>query len=380
MKILTLTHEYPPIGGGGGQAAMDIARGLVSLGHEVKVITAHYGELSTRTVDGGVDVYRLHSLRKEAFRAGLPAMGAYVLASTLMGVKIARDWRPDVIHAHFAVPAGAAAYALSLFSGIPYILTIQLGDVPGASPEKTGRWFRWIKPLTPPIWKKASCIAAVSAWVRQMALENYPVPIEVIPNGIPAEWVHTDPPLAHQPPGILFAGRFVEQKNLPVLLDTLEAVRDLSWTATLAGDGQLHAWVEQQLFERGLNERVRLTGWITPGAVVDLCRGSDIYFMPSLTEGLPLTGVMGLSAGLALVLSNAGGNVDLVEHGKNGYLFPPDDVMSFSAALRGLISNPEQLLSCKKRSLEISERFRVEKIICLYEKLLHKAAASPKHS
>ena len=70
-------------------------------------------------------------------------------------MKLAREWKPDLIHVHFAVPAGALAWILRRLTGIPYVLTAHLGDVPGGVPEKTGRWFRWIYPFTPPIWKKS---------------------------------------------------------------------------------------------------------------------------------------------------------------------------------------------------------------------------------
>ena len=42
MNILVLTHEYPPIGGGGGKVAQDLCQGLVKRGHNIPVLTAHY--------------------------------------------------------------------------------------------------------------------------------------------------------------------------------------------------------------------------------------------------------------------------------------------------------------------------------------------------
>jgi len=45
MRILTLNHEYPPLGGGGGKACQDIAAELSARGHEVVVFTSHFGDL-----------------------------------------------------------------------------------------------------------------------------------------------------------------------------------------------------------------------------------------------------------------------------------------------------------------------------------------------
>ena len=154
MRILVLIHEYPPVGGGGGRVAQDLCESLAKRGHTLKVLTAHFAELAeVEEPLPGLTLYRLKSMRREAFRAGLPAMAGFVGAALLKGLEVARAWKPDVIHVHFAVPGGAAAWLLSKLSGVPYVLTAHLGDVPGGVPEKTGKWFKWIFPLTPPIWR-----------------------------------------------------------------------------------------------------------------------------------------------------------------------------------------------------------------------------------
>ena len=83
MKILVLIHEFPPVGGGGGRAAQDICRGLTERGHEVTVLTAHLKGLPKKELVDGIRVLRLPSLRREAFRADLLAMGGYVLSGLL---------------------------------------------------------------------------------------------------------------------------------------------------------------------------------------------------------------------------------------------------------------------------------------------------------
>ena len=80
-------------------------------------------------------------------------MACFILRSTLRGLQIIRRENPDLIHAHFAVPAGAAAWALSRLTGKPYFITAHGGDVPGGAPQKTDRWFRYVLPFTKPFWK-----------------------------------------------------------------------------------------------------------------------------------------------------------------------------------------------------------------------------------
>ena len=147
MRILVLVHEFPPIGGGGGRVAQDLSQGLAQKGHEIKILTADLNGIQDDLDSLGFSVERIPSGRRELFRADLKAMSGYVIAGLLRARKIIKNWSPDVIHVHFAVPAGPIAWLLSKFYGIPYVLTAHLGDVPGGAPEKTNRWFRWILPL-----------------------------------------------------------------------------------------------------------------------------------------------------------------------------------------------------------------------------------------
>src|SRR5688572_19299587 len=124
MRILVLNHEFPPIGGGGGRAAEDICRGLARRGHDVTVLTTYLKGLPYKEKKDGYQILRIPSLRIQPFRASFVAMAAYVLAGLWPGYRTIRLLRPDVIHVHFAVPAGVLAWALSKFSGIPYVLTV----------------------------------------------------------------------------------------------------------------------------------------------------------------------------------------------------------------------------------------------------------------
>ena len=184
MKILVLIHEFPPVGGGGGRAAQDICRGLAERDHDIVVLTAHLKGLPKEEMMDGIRVLRLPSLRREAFRAALKAMGAYVLSGLWAGFRFIKRWQPDLVHVHFAVPAGALAWMLSKLTGVPYVMTVHLGDVPGGTPEKTRGWFKWVMPFTYPIWRDAKRVIAVSEFTRQLALKHYKREIEVIPNGV----------------------------------------------------------------------------------------------------------------------------------------------------------------------------------------------------
>ncbi len=368
MKILILSHEFPPVGGGGGRVAQDLALGLAARGHEIRVLTAHLDGLTLVETVKGVQVERIPLKRKAAYRAEFADMARYDLVAFQVGLNIIRAWRPDVIHAHFAVPAGAAAFALSKLTGVPYVLTVHLGDVPGAVPEKTDKWFKWIFPLTPSIWRSAAKVVSVSEFTRQMALRHYAVPIEVIPNGVELAALP-----AHQPskgtPRLVFAGRFVETKNPEHLVRALSRLADLPWTCAMLGDGPLLESVRETVAGSGVASRFSLPGWVTPEQVLSQFAQSEVLVLPSRSEGLSVVGVQALGMGLAMVLSDAGGNLELVQEGENGFLFPGDDVEALTDRLRKLLESPSVLQSAQGKSRVMAKRFDLPQIIDQYEAL-----------
>lgn len=355
--------------------AQEICQGLAKRGHEVWVLTAHHGSLPLTQNLNGVEVVRVRSGRVSPYQAGLGAMAGFVAAGLLAGQRMVRHSPPDLIHVHFAVPSGPVAWALSRRFQIPYVLTAHLGDVPGGVPEKTSRWFRWIAPLTPPIWKDAAQVTAVSEFTRRLAGQHYPVNIEVIPNGVDLQDLDPGVICAGSPPQIIFAGRFTEQKNPLQVVRTLSRLQDLDWRCLMVGDGMLYAEVEAEIERLGMKERFSLPGWVTPEEVIECFRRSDILFMPSHSEGLPVVGVRALALGLAVTASRVGGFIDLVEDGVNGRLVEPVSPEGYERALRELLVDRLYLQRQREASRLKAQAFDLETVVSAYEELFQRVLA-----
>jgi glycosyltransferase involved in cell wall biosynthesis len=373
MRILVLIHEFPPVGGGGGRVVEDVYQGLHKLGHETCVVTPHFKGLPKREKRGGVQIWRIPSGRIYPYKATLFDMTLYVLMGFIRCLPFIRTWRPDVIHVHFAVPAGALAWGLSKITKVPYIITAHLGDVPGGSPTKTDNWFWWIYPFTPMIWKSASRITSVSEHTKSLTMKHYPGDIQVIPNGVNLDELSPGEIRVGLPPRIVFAGRFVHQKNLLTLVRILNKVQDLDWDCVLLGDGELRKEIENEIKLCNLQDRVSLLGWVTPEDVIDWFGKSDILLMPSLWEGLPVVGVQALSMGLAIIASHVGGLLDLVDSGKNGYLIELNDTVAWEQHLRSLLNDRDKLRKFRNSSRKAAEKFSLPEIVRAYEEVLLKA-------
>jgi glycosyltransferase involved in cell wall biosynthesis len=376
LRILTLCYEYPPVGGGGGAVAKSVAERLAVRGHQLRVITGGMRRLPRRETINGVAIRRTLPGRLHADRCTVPEMAAYLALAMIPALREIAAWRPHVMHAHFAVPTGALAFAVSCFRQVPYVITAHLGDVPGGFAEQTAGLFRWLKPWTVPIWRRAAAISAVSEHVRELATKAYGVPVQTILNGTATTGIAATPLTPHAPPHLVFAGRFVSQKNLPVLIDALSRIAAAPWRATLIGDGPLMNELRAQIARAGLQARIALPGWQERSAVDHIMAEADVFVIPSSAEGLPMAAVQALQHGLAIVGSDIGGLHDVIVHEGNGFLVPPGDAAALAARLQLLLEDRPLLFRMKTASGARGELFDLDRITTQYENLLRAAAAT----
>ena len=372
MKILVLCYEYPPVGGGGGRVAARVAEGLAKRGHELRVVTSGMGHLPRCETINGVEVQRPRSFRRREDTCSVPEMALYLATGFPASLRICRDWKPDVIHAHFVVPTGALAFPLHRLSGIPYVLTAHLGDVPGGVPEQTDRLFRFLGPAIRPIWREAAATTAVSTFVAGLANRASGVEPRVILNG-------TDPvsaefrALPNTPPHILMLGRLSVQKDPLLAIRALALMRDLDWTFEVIGEGPLGDEMRSLARTENIAGRVTFSGWLDASDVSRRLAASDILLMTSIHEGLPVAGIEALHHGLAIVGSRIGGLADIIDEGVNGFLVERT-AGPFHDKLRQLVENPQLLLSLRSASREKSRHFRMADRIADYEEVLAGAA------
>jgi glycosyltransferase involved in cell wall biosynthesis len=372
MKILVLCYEYPPVGGGGGRVAASVAEGLVRNGHKVRVVSAGLRHLPREKVVNGVTVLRPQSFRRREDTCSVPEMAIYLLTAFFPAWKLCSTWKPDVIHAHFVVPTGALAFALHQLTGIPYVLTAHLGDVPGGVPEQTDSLFRALGPFIQPIWKKAAAVTAVSGFVADLALKNCGVRASVILNGVPM----IPPPAtlqAGRPPRIVMLGRLSIQKNPLLAIQALELVKDLPWHFEVIGDGPLSEAMRNLVHSCALEGRVTFSGWLAGEEVSKRLAMADVLLMTSTSEGLPMAGIEALRHGLAIVGSRIGGLSDVIDDGTNGF-FCDLRPQAFGHSLRSILTDSDSLVRMRRASLLKALAFNLPDRVRDYEALLAEAA------
>ena len=375
MKILTLCYEYPPVGGGGGRMAHNVNSVLARRGHQIRVQTAWLPGLAKYEVREGVEIFRTFGFRRRADLCTVPEMAGYVATSLLPSLQHIRKWKPDIIHAHFAVPTGALALACRVLTRVPYVLTAHLGDLPGGNPDQTDSLFRALDLLIRPIWAKASGTSASSSFAAGLARAAYQVEPHIILNGISMVGRPSSSKAPTSPLAIAAIGRFNPQKNFPWMIEAL-APGSFPWHLTLIGDGSQRAEIEAAVRKSNLQDRVTLTGWVPEPRMREVLASSDILLMPSTSEGNPVAAIEALKNGVAILGSNIGGLTDLIEDGGNGFAVPINSFELIRDRLATMSSDLELLARMKSHSLELSQRFDIETIATGFEALLHKAATA----
>jgi glycosyltransferase involved in cell wall biosynthesis len=144
------------------------------------------------------------------------------------------------------------------------------------------------------------------------------------------------------PAGAPLAGiiaRLTEQKAHRHLFDAMAATPGLaSLHLLVVGDGELREDLRACVDRLGLSARVHFLG--ARRDLGDLLEAIDLFVMPSLWEGLPLSMVLAMGAGLPVVASRVAGIPEVVKNGVTGLLVPPGDVSALGSALARLVSDP----------------------------------------
>lgn len=159
----------------------------------------------------------------------------------------------------------------------------------------------------------------------------------VLPNAVSVPVIDSE---LSQEPNILFLGRLNERKN-PKLL--LEAAADLrndfpNLKVVLAGDGNTRECLEQAKV-LGIDDQVLICGWVDGKAKHDLMSQAQIFCLPSNNEGLPMSILEAMSYGLPVVSSAVGGIPQLIDDGKDGFLFEPNNKDALKMILSRLLED-----------------------------------------
>lgn len=270
--------------------------------------------------------------------------------------KLMKREQPDVVHTHLDVIkyAVAAAKLAGVKKCVHTVHSLADREAEGRIQKIiNGGYFRrgWSVPV------------ALTPQVRDSVAAFYgllPEHIPMIYNGIDLSRCipKTDYSLG-ETVTILHVGRFDVPKNHPGLLEAFRLLRltHPECRLRLVGDGDLRADMEALAQEKGLGDVVEFCGM--QSNVYPYLHDADIFVLPSIYEGNPMTMIEAMGTGLPIVASRVGGIPDMVADGQSGILVEPEPESICEGLIR-LVENPELRQSLGQTARTQSQRFSAE--------------------
>jgi glycosyltransferase involved in cell wall biosynthesis len=343
VRVLHLTSSFPR------DARDHVAPFLLDLLHaeqeaglDVAVLTPHDADLPMRETIEGVEVHRFRygpaSMERLSYRGGLLGssrrvgglmLPVYLAAFKRAAEEAATNLKPDVLHAHWWLPAGLCALPAARKLDIPLVVTIHGSDA---------HLLRYppLRSLASYVLHRASLVATVSQDLQRQVEDIDPrLPTAVLRLPVHADF--TVAPMPEDPPiRLLAAGRLAPEKGFDVLIEAMRIVLDHGMDVSLEIVGSGPERRRLAALAAPLGDKVRLIPAL-PHANL-LRRLDDVHALvaPSRREGLGMVALEAFTRGRPVIASRVGGLAETVEDGVDGFLVAPEDPIALAAAIARL--------------------------------------------
>jgi glycosyltransferase involved in cell wall biosynthesis len=353
---------------GGAQIhLLDVLKNLPS-GCQPSVATGEDGYLVDEARKLGIPVHLIRHLRQPMS----PVNDLLALGEMMALIK--RE-SPDLIHAHTS-KAGLLGRLAGWFTKTPTVFTAHTWSFADGI---SGLQRRISIPMERFAGRIGGKIVTVSR-ANEMAATREAITdqdnIVTIWNGIPDTDRRATPGLA-EIPKIVMVARFAAQKDQLSLVQALSAVQQ-PWRLAFVGDGPTRGEVTAEVERLGLSDKVAFLG--DRGDIADVLASADLFVLSTKWEGLPLSILEAMRAGLPVISSDVGGCSEAIDDGITGFLTPACDVSKLSEKLETALSSKPLLTAMGKAGRERFYRdFRIESMMDKLMNVYREALRAKRH-
>lgn len=351
-----LNYEFPPIGGGGGKAHLnllteyakqkDLHIDVLTSCPEPKNITEPFSQnITIHKI--GIHKKSLHFWRKiEVLEWLFRARGK------LNELLLENDY--DLAHAFFGFPTGWLTYRHR--KKLPYLVSLRGSDVPGDNP-RLALEYKLLAGLFRKIWKNADRLVANSSGLAQRAKRLAPsLNYEVIPNGIDATRFTpalNKPPL--KPFKLITVGRLTQVKRLDLAIWAIHRAKKsgLDTELTIVGNGNLTEQLKALTKKLQLTNNIHFTGWLEPDDIPHYYRSHHAFLLTSINEGMNNAMLEAMASGLPIITTPCEGTAELVTN--NGFIVSDHTPKNIAAAITKTANNSEkyaQMAECSRKTAQ----------------------------
>ena len=353
MKILMLTWEYPPrVVGGIARVVYDLSHRLIKDGHEVTVITYREGNAPYYEDDKGVKVHRVdnYMINPNNFIDWIMQMNFNMV--TEANKIIAEEGNFDIIHAHDWLVASAAKTIKNSYN-IPIVATIHATEA-GRNSGIHDETQRYINDTEWMLTYEATEVIVNSNYMKSEIQRLFGLPFEkinVVANGvnlnkftgIDRDYTFRRRFAMDNEKIILFMGRLVNEKGVQHLIAAMPKILAGYHDAKLviAGKGGMLDELRAEADALGLGNKVYFAGYLGGKDVERMYKAADISVFPSTYEPFGIVALEGMLAERPIVVSDAGGLGEIVEHRETGMKSYCGNANSIADSILELLYNPE---------------------------------------
>ena len=303
-------------------------------------------------------------------------------------VEVSREFRLDIIHAHYAIPHAVAAYlARQILSTVgseqvPRVIT----TLHGTDVTLIGRDPSYSETVAFCI-NRSDAVTAVSDSLRQDTFRQLPVTadIRVIPDfldcqqhrrqpdeGIASRYRAGDPDTKL----VIHVSNFRPVKRVDAVVEIFRRIRErVNARLLLVGDGPDLPLARRVAREHGIGDHVEALG--EQEQVVPLLSAADLFLLPSAEESFGVASLEAMACGVPVVASRVGGLPEVIEHGVSGFLHPEDNLQAMADSGVRLLTDKGLHDRITAGGLKaVHEKFCVDAVVPEYEGLYREVLES----
>ena len=358
--------------GGSGIVATELGKALAARGHEVHLVSTdppfRLGEFRA-----GLAFHQVHTPSYPLFREP-----QYVLSLANKVVQVAREFKLEIVHAHYAIPHATAALLSQqvLQAGgrtAPRVVTTLHGTditLVGSDPSYSE--------IVAFSIEQSDGVTAVSESLRNATRRELCVqrPIEVIPNFLDCDVYRRRPIGALRqrfaPDDgtslVIHVSNFRPVKRIDAVMEVFARIsRQVPARLLLLGDGPEVGTAYRLGRELQIAHLVEILG--AQEDVIPLLSASDVFLLPSQQESFGLAALEAMACEVPVVASRVGGLPEVIEHGVTGFLHEPADLDGMAESALSVLRDAalrERVAAAARR--HVGERFCVDFVVPQYER------------
>lgn len=383
-RVLFFNYEYPPLGGGAGNATHHLIleyakRNDVCVDLITSSISANFEQ---EKISPNVTIFKL-PIGKNAQNLNFQTkfeLIKYTFKAYFFALKLLKNKKYDLTHSFFAVPCGFISLLLKWQFKIPYIVSLRGADVPMYS-ERFKFLYKIITPLIKLIWSQAKFVITNSKGLTELAEKSSQnQKFEVIFNGVDTNFYQvSERKKADREKEfiVLCASRLSKRKGIKYAIDgfaKISAKYPQMKMVIAGGEGNAMKDLKEQVFNLNLTNKIEFLGHYKKEQAPLIYQKSDVFVMPSLNEGMSNNLLEALSSGLPILMTPVGGAEELVKNDENGFLIETKNSEIIAEKLAYLIENLNKVEEMGKESRKIAENMSWEKMVSeyvsFYEKII----------